>query len=251
MNLPETKYPRILILGGGFAGLELAKTLNNTRYQVVMIDRNNYHTFQPLLYQVATAGLEPDNIAAPIRKIFEDQDNFFFRMASAKEIIPGKNLLITDKGTIEYEYLVLACGTTTNFFGMDVLKKVSLTMKSVLQALKLRSYILQSFERALLTSDPEEQQSYMTFVLVGAGPTGVELAGALAELKAKVLQSDYPDLDISKMRICLVEAVGEVLPPMSSEASKMSRKYLEELGVDLYLNESVSGFDDGIVKMKC
>lgn len=250
MNLPQTKYPRIVILGGGFGGLHLAKTLDRTRYQVVMIDRNNYHTFQPLLYQVATSGLEPDNIAAPIRKIFEDQDEFYFRMAKAEEIIPEKNLLVTNIGSVEYDYLVLACGTRTNFFGMDQLKQVSLTMKSVRQSLKLRSYILQSFEKALLTSDPEEQQSYMTFVLVGAGPTGVELAGALAELRAKVLQNDYPDLDISKMHICLVEAVGEVLPPMSKEASKKSKKYLEDMGVTLYLNESVSGFENGVVKMK-
>lgn len=230
--------------------MHLAKSLHRTRYQVVMIDQNNYHTFQPLLYQVATAGLEPDNIAAPIRKIFEDQDEFYFRMARAKEIIPEKNLLVTNIGSVQYDYLVLACGTVTNFFGMDNLRNASLTMKSVRQALKLRSYILQSFEKALLTSDPDEQQSYMTFVLVGAGPTGVELAGALAELKAKVLQNDYPDLDIGKMKICLVEAVGEVLPPMSEEASKKSREYLEELGVSLYLNEAVSGFEDGIVKMK-
>lgn len=239
-----------MILGGGFAGLQLAKTLKNTKYQVVMIDRNNYHTFQPLLYQVATAGLEPDNIAAPIRKIFEDQDDFYFRMARAKEILPEKNFLITDIGTVSYDFLVLASGTTTNFFGLDHLKNLSMSMKSIREALNLRSLILQNFESALLSTSEIERQSYMTFVLVGAGPTGVELSGALAELKAKVLQNDYPDLDIDKMQICLVEALGEVLPPMSAEASKMSKKYLEELGVSLYLNESVSGYDGNVVRMK-
>ncbi|MEQ8909976.1 MAG: NAD(P)/FAD-dependent oxidoreductase [Vicingaceae bacterium] len=250
MNIPETNRPRIVIIGGGFAGLHLAKSLKNKRFQVVMLDRNNYHTFQPLLYQVATAGLEPDSIAYPLRKIFKEHEHFFFRMAQVSEVITDKKLVLTDIGSVHYDYLVVATGTTTNFFGMDSIAEHAMTMKSVSEALDLRSYILQHFEKALLTSSKEEQEALMSFAIVGGGPTGVELAGAFAELKKHILPADYPDLDIRRMNIHLIEMSDELLPPMSKEASNKAFKYLEELGVTIWLSSAVSDYDGHTVKFK-
>jgi len=243
MNIPETSLKRIVIIGGGFGGLHLAKSLKNKGFQVVMLDKNNYHTFQPLLYQVATAGLEPDSIAYPIRKIFKSTDHFYFRMADVSEVIADKKLVVTNIGTVEYDYLVLATGTTTNFFGMQELEEHAMSMKSVSEALDLRSLMLQNFEKALLTDSKEEQEALMTFAIVGAGPTGVELAGALAELKNHVLPSDYPDLDIRRMTIHLIEMADKVLPPMSDHASNTALKYLEKLGATVWLNQSVKEYD--------
>ena len=243
MNIPETNLKRIVIIGGGFGGLHLAKALKNKDFQVVMLDKNNYHTFQPLLYQVATAGLEPDSIAYPIRKIFKSTKHFYFRMAEVSEVIAEKKLVVTNIGTIDYDYLVLATGTTTNFFGMKELEENAMSMKSVSEALDLRSLMLQNFEKALLTDSKEEQEALMTFAIVGAGPTGVELAGALAELKNHVLPSDYPDLDIRRMNIHLIEMADKVLPPMSDHASSMALKYLEKLGATVWLKQSVKQYD--------
>lgn len=250
MNIPTVEIPRVVIVGGGFGGITLAKSLRHKDVQVVLIDKNNYHTFQPLLYQVATAGLEPDSIAYPIRKLFEKQPNLFFRLAEAKHIDADKNILETSIGPIGFDYLVIASGSDTNFFGLKEVEKAAMTMKSVSEALDLRSYILQNFENALLTSDLEEQNSYMNFVLVGAGPTGVELAGALAELKKHVLPKDYPDLDLRRMQINLVEAADKVLPPMSPEASKKAQKYLQNLGVNVWLNTAVENYDGETVTIK-
>ncbi len=243
MNIPESNRPRIVIVGGGFGGLHLAKSLRNERFQVVMLDQNNYHTFQPLLYQVATAGLEPDSIAYPIRKIFKNQEHFFFRMAEVLEVFPEKKYVHTNIGTITYDYLVLATGTTTNFFGMDDIAKHAMTMKSISEALDLRSFILQHFEQALLTSSKEEQEALMSFAIVGGGPTGVELAGALAELKKHILPADYPDLDIRRMNIHLIEMADELLPPMADESSEKAFTYLEELGVTIWIKQAVKSYD--------
>jgi NADH dehydrogenase len=250
MNIPDVEIPRIVIIGGGFGGVTLAQDLKNRNFQVVLLDKNNYHTFQPLLYQVATAGLEPDSIAYPLRKLFEDQPNLFFRWAEAKRIDAVNNQVETNIGPISYDYLVIASGSDTNFFGLNQLQKVSMTMKSVSEALDLRSYILQNFESALLTSDLEEQNSFMNFVIVGAGPTGVELAGALAELKNQILPSDYPDLDLRRMKINLVEAADKVLPPMSKQASAKAEIYLKKLGVNVWLNTAVEDYDGELVKIK-
>lgn len=242
MNVPATEHERIVIIGGGFGGLQLAKSLKNKPYQVVMLDKNNYHTFQPLLYQVATAGLEPDSIAYPIRKIFKSYRNFFFRMASVEEIQAENKKLITDIGELSYDHLVIATGTTTNFFGMKGVEQHAMTMKTVSEALDLRSLILQNFEKALLL-DQEDQDSHMAFSIVGAGPTGVELAGALAELKNHILPADYPDLNISRMKIYLIEMQDEVLKPMSVRASEKALNYLENLGVEVMLTKSVASYD--------
>lgn len=250
MNIPNVEIPRIVIIGGGFGGITLAQSLRHKNAQVVLIDKNNYHTFQPLLYQVATAGLEPDSIAYPLRKLFENQPNLFFRLAEAQRIDTDNNILETSIGPIDFDYLVIASGSDTNFFGLKELEKLSMTMKSVSEALDLRSYILQNFESALLTSDIEEQNSYMNFVLVGAGPTGVELAGALAELKKHVLPKDYPDLDLRRMKINLVEAADKVLPPMSKQASEKALKYLQNLGVNVWLNTAVENYDGETVTIK-
>ena len=242
MNIPESEFKRVLIIGGGFGGLHIAKGLKNKNFQVVMLDKNNYHTFQPLLYQVATSGLEPDSIAYPIRKIFKSQQRFHFRMANVQRIDTAENVVNTDIGDISYDYLVIATGTTTNFFGMKGVEKYAMTMKSVSEALDLRSLILQNFEKALLATE-EEQESYMNFPIVGAGPTGVELDGALAELKNHILPADYPDLNIQRMKIQVIEMQDEVLKPMSEKASKKALNYLQELGVDVMLNKSVASFD--------
>ncbi len=248
LNVPETNIPRLVVVGGGFAGINLVKKLKNKPFQVVMLDKHNYHTFQPLLYQVATAGLEPDSIAHPIRHIFRKYKNFYFRMALAERIDAENNTLHTNIGPIEYDHLIIATGSSTNYFGNSDIEAQSVPMKSVPEALNLRSLMLQSFESASLTDDLRERERLMTFVIVGAGPTGVELAGSLAELKTHVLPNDYPDLDFRRMSIHLVEAAPKVLPPMSEEASENAAKYLDKLGVHLWLDTMVEDYDGETVK---
>ena len=248
LNIPDTSMPRVVIIGCGFAGLNLAKKLKNKPFQVVMLDKHNYHTFQPLLYQVATAGLEPDSIAYPIRNIFKGQKDFYYRMAKAKEIVAEENKVVTNIGELEYDHLVIATGSSTNYFGMPGMEEQSMPMKTVPEALNLRSLMLQNFEAASLTGNLEEREKLMNFVIVGGGPTGVELAGALAELKTHVLPNDYPDLDFRRMSIHLLEAGPEVLGPMSDKASEHALSYLENLGVNVWLNTRVEGYDGSMVK---
>lgn len=243
MNIPDTSKPRVVIIGGGFGGLNLAQQLPPEHFQTVLIDKHNYHTFQPLLYQVATSGLEPDSIAYPIRKIFKRKDAFFFRMAEVEEILPEKSLIHTPIGELRYDYLVLATGSASNFFGNKAIEEMSMPMKTVPEALNLRSRILQNFEDALLTNDLAERESLMNYVIVGGGPTGVELAGALAELKNFVLPKDYPDLDIRRMNVHLIESAPSVLAAMSEEASSEALKALEKLGVQIWPNTLVTGYD--------
>ena len=248
LNVPETNLERIVIIGCGFAGLNLVKKLKKQPYQIVMIDKHNYHNFQPLMYQVATAGLEPDSIAYPIRHIFKNQKNFYFRMAVALKVDPSAKLLRTNIGDIAYDHLVVATGSSTNYFGLDHVEKHALPMKSIPQALNLRSIMLQNFEAASLTTDLEERERLMNFVIIGAGPTGVEMAGAMAELRNHVLPRDYPDLDFRRMSIHLVEMMDRVLPPMSAHASRKSKQYLESLGVSLWLNTQVKDYDGRLVR---
>jgi NADH dehydrogenase len=243
MNISDSAVPRVVVVGGGFGGLQLIKNLPQGKFQIVLIDKHNYHTFQPLLYQVATAGLEPDSIAYPLRKIFKNRKDFFFRLAEVKSIDTEKKNIHTSLGDLEYDHLILATGTVTNFFGNDTIAKLSMGMKSVPEALNIRSLLLENFESALLTDDLKERESLMNVVIVGAGPTGVELAGAIAELRAHVLPMDYPDLDFRRMSIHLVEGLDKVLPPMSKESSDKAQKFLEGLGVQIWLNTMVKDYD--------
>ncbi|MEO0896145.1 MAG: NAD(P)/FAD-dependent oxidoreductase [Bacteroidota bacterium] len=248
--IPQSDLPRVVIIGGGFAGINLAKGLKNLPYQVVMIDKHNYHTFQPLLYQVASGGLEPDSIAFPLRKVFAKQKNFSFRWAEVEQINPTEKCINTSIGTISYDYLVVATGSTTNFFGNEQIEENAAGMKTIPESLDLRSIILQNFEHAHDYTDVEDQDKLMGFVAVGGGPTGVETAGALAELKNHVLPKDYPELDLSLMDIHLVEAGDRLLKGMSEKSSKDALASLEKLGVHVHLNTLVTSFDGEKVKMK-
>lgn len=250
LDVPDLNIPRIIIVGGGFGGIELAKKLRKADVQVVMLDKNNYHTFQPLLYQVATAGLEPDSIAFPLRKIFKQQGNFYFRMAKAERILPQSNTLVTNIGNIHYDYLVLATGSATNYFGMQDFTTHSLPMKSIPEALNLRSVILQNFEKALLTDNLNERESLMNFVIVGGGPTGVEMAGAMGELKKHVLPNDYPELDFRRMRIHLVEAGNRLLGAMSDQSSQKALDFLKAFDIHVWLGTSVTTYDGQLLQMK-
>ncbi len=243
MNIPESNLPRIVIVGGGFAGINLAKTLANKNLQVVLIDKHNYHTFQPLLYQVSSSGLEPDSIAYPLRKIIKKHKTTFFRLAEVNEIQPENNMIKTNIGDLFYDYLVLATGTKTNFFGNKDIGANSMPMKTVPQALNIRSLILQNFEKAAIANTKAEREAYLNFVIVGGGPTGVELAGAIAELKNNILPRDYRDLNPSDMHIHLLEGSPRVLPPMSEHASEKATKFLKALGVKVHCNTLVTDYN--------
>ncbi len=243
MNIPESQLPRVVIVGGGFGGLQLAKNLSSKHFQIVLFDKNNHHTFQPLLYQVATAGLEADSVVYPLRKIFAKKKNFYFRMAEVRYVNSNENKIITNIGELNYDYLVIATGSKTNFFGNQNVEALSMPMKSAREALDLRSLILQNYEEALLTDDLNEHKALINYVIVGAGPTGAELAGALAELKNHILPRDYPELDIRKMNIHLVEAAPRVLASMSEESSRAAHKYLEKMGVQIWTNTFVEDYD--------
>lgn len=249
VNVPEANIPRIVIIGGGFGGITLARALRKQAVQVVMFDKHNYHTFQPLLYQVASGGLEPDSIAFPIRKLFKKQRNFFFRMAEVQRVATESNTVYTTIGEIRYDCLVIATGSRTNFFGNSSLEAASHGMKNIPEALDLRSLILQNFERALLTSNLDKRDALMNFVVVGGGPTGVETAGALAELKRHILPKDYPELDLRKMDIHLMEAGDRLLAGMSDEASQNSRKGLEQMGVHVWTQTRVEDYDGETVRL--
>ncbi|WP_185882801.1 NAD(P)/FAD-dependent oxidoreductase [Blattabacterium cuenoti] len=244
------KLKRIVIIGAGFAGLQVAKKLRRDKFQVVLIDKNNYHTFQPLLYQVATAGLEPDSIAHSIRNIVKKKKNFFFRLASVHYINTNKKEIITNIGNLSYDYLIVATGSVTNYFGNKNIESHALPMKSIPEALNLRSLILQNFEQAILTKDTQKKKKLMTFVIVGGGPTGVELAGALAEMKNYVLPHDYPNLDIQNMEIHLLQASTRLLDGMSEQSAKQAYKNLENLGVIIWLNCLVKDYNGDVVFIK-
>ena len=243
MNIPRSSFPRIVIIGGGFAGISLAKKLRNKKVQVVLLDKHNYHNFQPLMYQVATGGLEPDSIAYPIRKIVQEYKDFYFRLAEVREIDAKNNTIYADIGELKFDYLVIATGSKTNYFGNKEIERNSMAMKTIPQSLNIRSLILENFEQALLTNDIDERHSLMNFVLVGGGPTGVELAGALAEMKKAILPKDYPDLDVRKMEINLIQGSNRVLDSMSENASEKAEKFLLDLGVSVWKNVRVTGYD--------
>ncbi|MBU2915414.1 MULTISPECIES: NAD(P)/FAD-dependent oxidoreductase [Reichenbachiella] len=243
INIPKSELPRIVIIGGGFAGLRFVKNIDSKKYQVVLLDRYNYHTFQPLLYQVATAGLEPDSIAGPLRKTFHHKKNFYFRMASAKNVNPVDKIIETNIGQLSYDHLVLACGSITNFFNNEEFEQRAFPLKQLPHALNLRSQILQNFEKAVLKNDENEVQRLMNYVIVGGGPTGVEVAGALGELKKQVLPKDFPELNLNKMQIYLIEGQDRLLGGMSQKSSEKAFGYLKKFDVNLYVGKIVESFD--------
>ena len=248
INIPEVNQPRVVIIGCGFGGLELARRLRHSAVQVILIDKNNYHTFQPLLYQVSTSGLEADSIVYPIRKIFKGQSNFHYRWGEVLKVNTEQKYLETNIGKCNYDYLVIATGTTTNFYNIEGVAENCMPMKSVVEALNLRSLILQNFEKALLVTDTKERDALMNFVIVGGGPTGVELAGALCELKKHVLPNDYPELDFRRMRVILVESGNCVLQNMSETNRAKAIKYLTELGAEIWLDTRVVKYTNNVAE---
>jgi NADH:ubiquinone reductase (H+-translocating) len=235
---------KVVIIGGGFGGLRLARKLNNKAgFEVVLVDRFNYHQFQPLFYQVATAGLDASNISFPLRKVFQKSKNVKIRLTALKQVVAAENKVITDTEEITYDVLVLATGADTNFFGNQNLEKHAFPMKSTVEALQLRYRLLQLFETAHTITDPVALQRVMNIVVTGGGPTGVEVAGAVAEMKKYVLPKDYPELDFSNMNIYLLEGGGKTLATMSEKSSEQSKKYLTKLGVKVMTNTLVKDYD--------
>ncbi|WP_423128312.1 NAD(P)/FAD-dependent oxidoreductase [Gaoshiqia sp. Z1-71] len=243
INIPETGEKRVVIVGAGFAGLRLARKLKKKGFQLVLIDRNNYHQFQPLFYQVATSGLEPSAISFPLRKVFQKEKNVFVRVTRVTNIDPQKKQIETPMGYVWYDYLVLATGATTNFFGMQHFEKHSIPMKSVAEAVYLRNTLLLNFEEAVTLRDEEKLRRLLNVVVVGGGPTGVEVCGALAEMKKFVLPKDYPDLNFDMMQITLIEANPHLLHGMSAGSAEKSRIYLEKMGVNVLLDHKVTDYD--------
>ncbi len=242
-NIPESPLPRVLIIGAGFGGINLVKALKNKPFQVVLINNTNYHLFQPLLYQVATAGLEASSIAFPVRGIFAHKKNFIFRLAEVTKIQAEKHYIETSIGNIPYDYLVIATGSTSNFFGNENFAQLGKGMKSLYEAIGLRNFGLQGLENTLLLTDHQEKEVALNIVIVGGGPTGVELAGALAEFRKKIFPKDYPELSPDLMSIYLIEASPELLDHMSDSASKATYEYLTKMGVQIKLNTRVEDYD--------
>jgi len=243
MCVPQLELPRVIIVGGGFAGIPLAKALKNKPVQLILLDKNNFHQFLPLLYQVATSGLEPDSIAFPLRKQFHDYENFIFRMAEIIRIIPEENKLETSIGAIAYDYLVLGTGSNTNFFGLKDVSLHANGMKTIQEALDLRSLILQNFEQAVSTCDLSERDALTNFMIVGGGPAGVETAGALAEFKKYILPKDYPELDPGLTKLYLLEAGKRLLSSMSEKASFNAYNELKRMGVQVRLQTGLQSYD--------
>jgi NADH dehydrogenase len=243
INLPETKFPRIVIVGAGFAGINLARRLSRKDYQIVIIDRNNYHQFQPLLYQVAMSGIEPSSIAFPLRSLFYNKKNIHIRVAELLSVNPGMKNLMTSEGLVNYDILVLATGVITNYYSNAQIESNTYSLKSVADALFLRNAILSDLEKALTIRDEALRQTFIDMVIVGGGPTGVEMAGSLAEMKKYILPNEYPELNAEEMDIYLIEGSDKLLASMSEEASIKSKEYLEKLGVNVITETRVSNYD--------
>ena len=240
----QIKDMKLVIIGGGFGGLRLARKLNNKPgFDITLIDRFNYHQFQPLFYQVATAGLDASNISFPLRKVFQKSKNVRFRMAVVQQILTAEKKVLTDIGEFEFDALVIATGADTNFFGNQQLTDNAFPMKSTVEALQLRHRLLHNFEDALTAKDPAALQRLMNIVVVGGGPTGVELSGAIADMKRFVLPKDYPELDFTQMKIYLLEGTGKTLAAMSESSSKDSLHYLQKLGVTVMTHTLLKDYD--------
>lgn len=247
-NIEHTDKKRIVIVGGGLGGLELAFKLVDGDYQVVLIDKNNYHQFPPLIYQVASGGLEPSSISFPFRRLFQGKKDFFFRMAKVESVNTDKKTIKTTVGEIDYDYLVMAFGAKTNFFGNKDIEATTLPMKSVSEAMRLRNTILRNLELALTEEDPARKQALMNIVVVGGGASGVEIAGAVAEMKKNIIARDYPDLDSSQMHIYLVNAVDRLLSAMDPVSSKRAERDLKELHVHIRQPQFATEYKNGILK---
>ncbi|SDD33334.1 NADH dehydrogenase [Mucilaginibacter pineti] len=243
MDQKKSTKPRVVIIGGGFGGLQLAKNLKNAPVDVLMLDKHNYHTFQPLLYQVAAGSIAADSIGFPIRRIFTKQDNFRFALAEVQQIHPESNTIDTNIGTIYYDYLIIATGSNTNFFGNAEIEHFAMPMKNIPEALNLRSLILQNLEMSLVSKDPEEKAALMTFVVVGGGPTGVELSGALAEMRELILMKDYHGLRKHSMKVYLVEGKAELLASFSEGASSKAKKFLQDMDVTIFNSVHVQSYN--------
>ncbi len=247
--VPDTPLPRVVVVGGGFAGLSFIKQLKNKRVQLVLIDRSNHHQFLPLLYQVATSGIEPDSIVFPYRKLFRKYRNLVYRMAEVLNINTEQNRVETNIGTVDYDYLVLATGSKTNFFGNESIARNGIGLKSVTDALDIRSHLLQNLEKAAVTCREDEKKALGSVVIVGGGPAGVEMAGALAEFKKYILPKDYPELRQTDIKIYLVEAIGKLLQDMPETLSAKTISYLQKMDVEVLLNTTVAGYDGETVKL--
>jgi NADH dehydrogenase len=239
---------KVVIVGGGFAGVNLAKKLaNDSRFQVTLVDKNNYHFFPPLLYQVSTAFIENSNISYPFRRMFQNKKNLRFFLGALVRVNPDENTIETDAGTLSYDYLVLGMGTETNYFGMENVKKHSLPMKTIRDALKLRDHLLLNMEKAIRATNKFEKNKYFNIVISGGGPTGVEIAGMLAEMVHSIGAKDYPEITDRSVNIILVDAAPVLLGPMSKKSQEEAAKVLTKLGVQVRLNTPVKDFKDGRV----
>lgn len=250
INIKRNQLKRVVIVGGGLGGLRLAEDLSKANLQVVLIDKNNFHQFPPLIYQIASAGIDPSSISFPFRQIFRKRKNFYFRMAEARAVFPDKKILQTSIGKIEYDYLVFAAGTTTNFYGNTNIEKWAIPMKTVSEAMGLRNAVLSNLERALTCATEEERQELLNVVIVGGGATGVEIAGALSEMKRYVIPYDYPDMDSSLMHIYLLEAGDRLLAGMSKDSSKKAYDFLTSMGVDVQFGKMVTDYKNHKVLMQ-
>ena len=250
INIQRNQKKRVVIVGGGLGGLRLAEDLYGSGMQVVLIDKNNFHQFPPLIYQIASAGIDPSSISFPFRQIFRKRKDFYFRMAEARMVDTEKKILQTSIGKIDYDYLVLAAGATTNFFGNKNIEEWAIPMKTVPEAMGLRNALLSNFERALTCATEEERQELLNVVIVGGGATGVEIAGALAEMRRYVIPYDYPDMDSSLMHIYLIEAGDRLLAGLSQESSQKAYEFLKSMGVDIQFGKMVTDYRDHNVVMK-
>lgn len=244
LNIEKGDKKRVVIVGGGFSGLKVASKLKHSGFQIILIDKNNYHQFPPLIYQVASAGMEPSSISFPFRKIFSHRHDVYYRMAELRAIFPDKKIIQTSIGKIDYDYLILAAGTTTNFYGNKNVAAEAMPMKTAAEAMGLQNAILANLERSITCATKQEQQELLNVVIVGGGATGVEVAGVLAEMKHTILPHDYPDLDPSLMNIYLIEAGNRLLSGMSPESSAAVEKFLRKMGVNLLLNKMVTDYQD-------
>ena len=241
--------PRVVILGGGFAGLYAARALKDAAVAVALVDRKNHHLFQPMLYQVATAALNPADIAAPIRSILSGQRNCRVLLAEAKRVDLEASVVITDAQPIPFDYLIVATGASHSYFGHDDWAEKAPGLKTIEDALDIRRRVFLAYESAEREIDPEQRRAFMTFVVIGAGPTGVEMAGALAEISRRTLARDFRTIDPRSARIILVEGVDRVLPPFPEDLSSAARAQLERLGVEVWTGTRVTGIDEAGVTL--